>query len=75
MDFFNPANPTNLSKSRSDNFVGPVRLELTTPGVKDRYSKPIELRTSFVAVAGITVCRQAGNQLLLLCNNRFLPLN
>jgi hypothetical protein len=29
--------------------VGPVRLELTTPGVKDRYSNAIELRTNFVA--------------------------
>ncbi len=32
--------------------VGPVRLELTTPGVKDRYSDPIELRTNFVAATG-----------------------
>lgn len=26
-------------------FVGPGRLELPTPGVKDRYSDPFELRT------------------------------
>jgi hypothetical protein len=32
--------------------VGPERLELSTPGVKDRYSDPIELRTNFVATAG-----------------------
>ena len=32
--------------------VGPVRLELTTPGVKDRYSDPIELRTNCVMTAG-----------------------
>ena len=29
-------------------FVGPERLELSTPGVKDRYSYPIELRTNAV---------------------------
>ena len=33
--------------------VGPERLELSTPGVKDRYSDPVELRTNVVMTDGL----------------------
>jgi hypothetical protein len=39
--------------------IGPERLELSTPGVKDRYSEPIELRTNFVAGAGLEPASRA----------------
>jgi hypothetical protein len=35
--------------------VGPERLELSTPGVKDRYSDPIELRTNTVMLLSQTI--------------------
>lgn len=50
--------------SYSSIYVGPERLELSTPGVKDRYSAPFELRTN----SG----EQRGSNPVLLIHNQAL---